>query len=317
MKKIILIFFTLLLYFQSILAQFDPQYSQYMMNHSAYNPAAAAESGMIDIIGQYRLQWLGMPNGGKTFNFSVMSPLKINKTEHAIGLKFLDDKVGIFTNQGAHLTYAYKRPLWNGKLSIGADIGLISIGLNYDSITAHVVNIGDYFDLSDPAIPTSSVVGMTFDTNFGLWYSNENLFTGVSVSHLNQPVVDWGTTTELKPASTMFLTGGYNFKLPYKNLIITPSFFYKTDFTSSQIDLSGKLELEKKYWGGLSYRYGDAVVLFGGLNIAGGLSIGYSYDLPVSKIINASWGSHEICMIYSFEYISQKTMTKYKSIRIL
>ena len=207
--------------------------------------------------------------------------------------------------------------MWKGKLSVGADIGFISVGINYDSIAAHVVNIGDYFDLSDPAIPTSSVTGMSFNTNIGLWYSDENLFTGVSMTHINQPVVDWGTTTELKPASTLFVAGGYNLKWPYNNIIITPSFFYKTDFKISQIDLSGKVELDKKYWGGLSYRYADAVVLFGGLNSAGGLSIGYSYDLPVSKMLNASWGSHEICMAYSFEYVSQKTMKKYTSIRIL
>ena len=84
-----------------------------------------------------------------------------------------------------------------------------------------------------------------------------------------------------------------------------------------QLDLSTRLEYDNKYWGGLSYRFQDALILIAGLNITGGLSIGYSYDFPTSKILTASSGSHEVVMLYSFEYVFAKRNSKYKSIRIL
>jgi len=81
--------------------------------------------------------------------------------------------------------------------------------------------------------------------------------------------------------------------------------------------VSSRMEYDNKYWGGLSYRIQDAVVFMAGINIAGGLSIGYSYDLPTSKIITVSSGSHEIMLVYSFEYVFEKRTSKYKSIRLL
>ena len=318
MKKIVLSLIFTLFIFVSAFAQFDPQYSQYMLNPTAFNPAAAAESGMIDITGQHRIQWIGMPNGGQTTNFSIVAPLKINKSLHGLGLSFLNDKAGQFVNQAVHLKYAYKIPLGEGKLSLGADIGFVSLGFNGDSVLNHMVSIGDYYDFtSDPEIPTTSVVGNGFDVNLGAWYSTPDFYTGVSMTHVNQPVIEWGDRTEYRPASTLFGTAGYKFSLPGTKYILKPSTLIKTDFKTMQVDLTGKLEYDNKYWGGLSYRWEDAVVFFAGINITGGLSIGYSYDLPASQILNVSWGSHEICMIYSFEYVPQKTTTKYKSIRIL
>jgi type IX secretion system PorP/SprF family membrane protein len=115
----------------------------------------------------------------------------------------------------------------------------------------------------------------------------------------------------------MYLTGGYNYALPDTKYVLKPSGLFKTDFTTFQIDLSGRMDYDNKYWGGLSYRYQEAVVFLAGINIAGGLSIGYSYDLPTSKLITATWGTHEIVMLYSFEYVFEKRNKKYKSIRIL
>ncbi len=96
-----------------------------------------------------------------------------------------------------------------------------------------------------------------------------------------------------------------------------PSSLVKTDFSSLQCDLTARVEYDNKYWGGLSYRFQDAVMFLAGLNVTGGLSIGYSYDLPTSQIITVSSGSHEILVMYSFEYLFSKKNSKYRSIRIL
>lgn len=318
MRKVFFTAFLLLSCIWTIFAQFDTQFSQYMFNQTAFNPAAVGEGGMIQVIGQHRLQWVGMPNGGRTTVFSINSPLKLGDSFNGIGFKFFNDKVGGFVNQTAHLEYAYKKHLGDAVLSVGSDVGFVSLGFNGDSVKAHAITLGDYHDLTnDPSIPQTNISGMSFDMNIGANYSTPTFYAGVSYSHLNRPVIVWNDRSEISLKGTLFLSGGYNFVLPDSKYVFKPSGLFKTNFNTWQLDLTSRLEYDNKYWGGMSYRIQDAVVLLAGINIAGGFSIGYSYDLPTSKIINASWGSHEILLVYSFDYVFNKRNTKYKSVRIL
>ncbi|MFT3752935.1 MAG: type IX secretion system membrane protein PorP/SprF [Paludibacter sp.] len=318
MKKTIIGIFLSLLCIESAYSQFDAQFSQYMFNQAAFNPAVAGEGELIQIAGQHRIQWVGIPNGGQTTALTINSPLKIGNGIHGIGFKFFNDQVGVFSNQTAHLQYAYKKQIGNGVLSIGTDVGFVSIGIKADSILAHKITMGDYHDMeTDPAIPQVNASGMSFDMSVGAYYSSEKFYAGVSYSHLNSPVVEWNDNAGINLKGSMFLTGGYNYALPDTKYVFKPSALLKTNFNTMQLDLSTRLEYDNKYWGGLAYRYQDAVVLLAGLNITGGLSIGYSYDFPTSKILTASSGSHEIVLLYSFAYVFEKKNSKYKSIRIL
>ncbi len=318
MKKLVLGFLMTLVSIGTVFSQFDAQFSQYMFHISAFNPAAVGEGEMITITGQHRIQWVGMPNAGQTTVFSINSPLKIGNSKNGVGLRFLNDQVGQFRNQTAHLQYAYKKQLNNGTLSIGTDIGFASLGFNGgDSI--HKINIAsDYFDItSDPEIPKSTVNGIGFDMDLGLFYSTPDYYAGVSYSHLNGTKILWGDLSEFKERSTLYITGGYKYAFPDSRYILKPSTLIKTDFSSWQLDVSSILEYDNKYWGGISYRIQDAIVFFAGINVAGGLSIGYSYDFPTSQILTVSSGSHEFTMTYSFEYVFGQKASKFKSIRIL
>lgn len=318
MKKVVLSIFSLLISVGSVFSQFDAQLSQYMFHVSSFNPAAVGDGDMIQITGQHRLQWVGMPNAGQTTVFSINSPLKFGKTLQGIGFKFLNDKFGLFTDQSAHLQYAFKKKIGVGVLSVGTDVGFISLGFRGDSVSAHNISLGDYHNLTnDPSIPQRDVSGMSFDMNVGVFYSTPKYYAGASLLHLNSPKVSWTDNTEMKLKSTLYLTGGYNLVLPDSKYVFKPSSLVKTDFGSLQCDLTARVEYDNKYWGGLSCRFQDAVVFLAGLNVAGGLSIGYSYDLPTSQIITVSSGSHEILLTYSFEYLFSKKNSKYRSIRIL
>ncbi len=317
MNRILVFLWLTLLNIGFAYSQFDAQFSQYMFHTSSFNPAAVGEGDLIQITGQHRLQWLGMPNAGQTTVFSINSPLKVGKLKQGIGLIFLNDKVGQFTDQEAHIQYAYKKLLGNGVLSIGADLGFLSLGFNGgDSI--HKIPIGDYYDFTtDPEIPKTNVAGISFDMNIGVYYSTKTFYTGLSYKHLNNPTVLWGDFSQFKPRSTLFFTGGYHIALANPKYEFIPSTLIKTDFASWQIDLSSRLEYDNRYWGGISYRYQDAIIFLAGVNIAGGLSIGYSFDLPTSQVISVSSGSHEFLVTYCFEYIFGQRGSKFKSIRIL
>ena len=304
----------------SVYSQFDPQLSQYMLNNTAFNPAAVAEGNMIDVVGQHRINWLNfMGGGGSTTVFSINTPLKSEgKNNHGLGISFVDDHFGGFTNQAYHLQYAFKKTIGQGKLSIGTELGFVSVGFSGDSVALHNINLGEYHNMtSDPAIPLTSVSGMGLDLSAGVWYSTDKWYAGASYIHLNQPKVRWNNTSEFKVSGSMFLTGGGNYKLQGTKYELKPSVLFKTDFAAWQVDLSARMEYDNKFWGGLSYRLQDAVVLMAGMNITGGLSLGYSFDVSTNKLITTNYGSHEFVLLYSFDFVSGKSAKKYKSVRFM
>lgn len=302
----------------ALYAQYDAQLSQYMLHPTGFNPAAVGNTGMLDISGQHRMQWIGMPNAGSTTIFNVDAPFRLGNSKHGAGVSFTNDQVGLFVNQSVHLQYSTGFNIGKGKLNVGIKAGFLSIGFHGDSIRG--TDVGEYYDLpSDIVIPKTMSEGIGFDMGVGAWFTQERFYAGLSFSHLNQPVIDWDDEHQYKPAGTVYLTGGYAHPLRNPDFVLKPSFYLKTDFSLLQCDISGLLNYKDLYWGGLSYRWGDAVVILAGLNIAAGLSIGYSYDLPASQVIRASWGSHELFLSYAFEIDrgNSSRRKKFKSIRIL
>jgi hypothetical protein len=53
------------------------------------------------------------------------------------------------------------------------------------------------------------------------------------------------------------------------------------------------------------------------MDIISGLQIGYTYELPTSKLIYESYGSHELYLAYGFDILKPKRTNKYKSVRYL
>ncbi len=315
MKKLVLGIF--IIFVGYVNAQFDAQLSQYMFHANTFNPAAVGESNLIEVIGQHRLNMVSMPGGGSTTAFSINSPIKAGKNKSGLGFSILDDKVGWFNTQSAHLQYAYKRNLGDGHLSVGTELGFVSLGFSGDSVAQNNITSEYYSMTGDDAIPQTSVIGLGFDVGIGLWYTADKWYIGLSFLHANQPTVKWGLNSEFKQLSSLYVTGGYDYTFDNQKFSLKPSILVKSDFNRWQFDLSSRLEYDNKFWGGLTLRPFNTVVLFAGMNINGGLSLGYSFDVATSRLITTNFGSHEILLSYSFEYVFSKQNSKYKSIRYL
>ncbi|MDX9748789.1 MAG: type IX secretion system membrane protein PorP/SprF [Paludibacter sp.] len=316
-----LIFISILLFTRlTLVAQFDGQVSQYMLNAPGFNPAAIGREGMLDVTGQHRLQWIGMPNGGTTTWFNLHTPLKIGDDKHRVGIRFGNDRVGLFTNQGFHLQYAYRLKVGKGNLQLGIQPGFLSVGFSGDSVRMPSNPTSEYHDTgADPAIPTSALQGLGFDLGAGAWYTQGNLYAGISLSHFNAPVITWSDTQDFTPASTLYFTGGYEKALRNPLYVLKPSVLVQTDFTTLMAELSLLGYYKRQYWGGISYRIGNAVVVMAGLTVANGLAIGYSFDIPASPIIRATWGSHEVMLSYQLDVNTGGggRRKNYKNVRIL
>ena len=73
---------------------------------TAYNPAAAGEGDLMKVAGMHRMQYVNITNAPMTTYFSFSSPFVIGKTSHGAGVRFMNDRYGLFTNQALHLEYA-------------------------------------------------------------------------------------------------------------------------------------------------------------------------------------------------------------------
>jgi type IX secretion system PorP/SprF family membrane protein len=113
------------------------------------------------------------------------------------------------------------------------------------------------------------------------------------------------------------MTGGYTLQLPNPSLELLPSLFAYSDGKVAQFTVTSLLRYNKKVWGGVSYRAGDALIGIIGLELFNGIRLGYSYDFTISDMGKTSGGSHEFMVNYCFDLNLGKSPMKYKSIRFL
>lgn len=303
-------------------AQFDPQMGQYMYLPTAYNPAAVGEGDLMKVAGMHRMQYVDISNAPMSTWFSFSSPFVIGKTSHGAGVRFLNDRYGLFTTQSLYAQYAYRQKLGKGYLSVGVDLGFVNVGFKGDSV--NLSQMGDeYHDANDQAIPVGDKSGMKFDMGLGIYYSTPTWWVGASYSHLTQPKVDWsdgasGVEQVVTLTGTMYVAGGYHFRLKnYREWVLTPSAMVMTDFASWDVNLTLMCDYKDRYRWGLGYRIMGSVDILLGIDIISGLQLGYSCELPTNKLLLESYGSHEIYLAYGFDILKPKRTNKYKSIRYL
>lgn len=306
-------------------AQFDPQVGQYMFMQSTYNPAAVGEGDLMRVYGSHRMQFTGIMDAPMTTYFSFSSPFVVGKTQHAAGVRFMNDRFGLFSNQSLHAGYAYRFKLGKGYLSVGADLGFINLSFAVDSVNlkdvAELVQEHAYHNATDNAIPESSgqngVSGMGFDLGVGVYYATSTWWAGVSYGHVTQPVLEWSDQTEVSVRGTFYAAGGYNWRMRDKKWVLMPSAMLQTDFVGWDVNLTMLAQVNNRYRFGLGYRIAGSVNILLGMDIIDGLQLGYTYELPANGLIRESYGSHELYLAYGFNILKPKRTNRYKSVRYL
>jgi len=303
-------------------AQSDPQMGQYIYLPTAYNPAAVGEGDLMKVAGMHRMQYVDIVNAPMSTWFSFSSPFLIKKTSHGAGIRFLNDRYGLFTNQSLYAQYAYRQKLGKGYLSAGVELGFVNVGFKGDSVNLSKMG-DDYHETSDEVVPTGSKSGMKFDIGVGLYYCTPTWWVGASYSHILRPTVDLsdggdGQQKEVTLAGTMYVSGGYHFRLKnYREWVLTPSAMVMSDFVSWDVNMTLMCDYKERYRWGLGYRILGSVNILLGIDIISGLQLGYSCELPTNNLLLESYGSHEIYLAYGFDILKPKRTNKYKSIRYL
>ena len=311
--------FSLILFFitlsKVLVAQQDEQFSQYMYNQLDFNPGSAGSKEAINASLLGRQQWVGIKGAPTTSIFSVNAPIKPFKINSGIGITILSDNIAYNKNVGLKLAYAYRMDVNNGmgKFGIGFSAGLLN-----NALKSANWNPVDGASTNDLSIPGQNDSGSSFDFGLGVFYKTDNLYLGLSSTHLLQPVVKYKTSSAEFPNSRhYYLTAGYNLAMKNPLFDLQPSVLIASVGSSSSADLNCVLLYNKKIWGGVTYRVGSAVIGMIGIELISGLRIGYSYDYSITSLSKYNSGSHEIMVGYSFNVSKEKIPHKSRSVRFL
>lgn len=300
-----------------------PQFSQNMFNQLTVNPGYAGTNEMMNLTLGNRQQWMGgfkADDGSSlapsTTVFGVDTEINILGWNSGIGLTIMNDEIGAFNTLYMSAIYAKRWETDYGKLGVGLSLGLINQGIKGSILHTKPgeSESGGYHGEDEQFTDEQ---GMAFDAGFGAFLDNKSYYLGISVAHMNQPKPKFKDTYTSYLDRTVFITGGYRISLKKRPIILVPSIFLKSNMSSYQIDWNINGILKDKYWGGLTYRMQDAIVMLGGVELNNGLRIGYSYDISISELRGTRSGSHEIMLGYQFDLSIEKRKKEYKSVRYL
>jgi type IX secretion system PorP/SprF family membrane protein len=320
MKKLILVLWASFLWIGAF-SQQERQVSHYMYDLISINPASAGSSEKISTHAIMRQQWVGIDGAPKSFVLNMDAPFKLFKADHGVGVSIWSDQLGYNKDVDLSLSYAYQFHVGNGKLGLGLSGSFLNRKL---SPKWSVPTSPPFTDpAQDGAIPQGDQNEFLFDMGAGLFYKTEDLYVGISSTHLLEGEFKYkaestsaGQAKE-KMIRHYYMTAGYNLQLSNPAFELLPSVMLQSDGTATKIDLNTTVLYNKKFWVGVTYRVGAAVVGMIGIEILNGLKVGYSYDFDTSALSSFSSGSHEVMVGYSFNLGLEKIPQKYKSIRFL
>ncbi|WP_343704305.1 type IX secretion system membrane protein PorP/SprF [Chitinophaga sp.] len=298
---------------QSAMAQQDAQFSQYMFNGIYINPAYAGYREQLNISAFYRNQWSGLDGAPQTVSLAVDATA--NNERVGLALQLMNDRIGAQSNTMAYLNYAYRIPVGNREngstLALGIGAGVAQYRLDGSKL--------DPNDGADPLLLNQRRSLLMPDARAGIYYSNNRFYAGLSVDniivHYLEPKKD---NEQFFPDKKMhaYLTAGGLIPLS-ENFLLKPSFMWKEDFAGpGSLDLNAFLLIAEKIWVGASYRTAfnvfkkdhldanlrrpAAFVALAEIYVAQKLRIGYGYDIPLNRLGDYNYASHEISLGYFF-----------------
>jgi type IX secretion system PorP/SprF family membrane protein len=234
-----------------------------------------------------------MAGAPMTQTITAHTPFK--RDNIGIGLSVMNDRLGPINNTSLYFDFAYRLKLdEKSTLSMG-----MKAGLNFLNAKLNQLNLDEQNDQSFQNAGAS--VAPNF--GFGLYYSRDRLFAGISSPRLLQNNLKPGAqpTIALREKRHYFIIAGYQFKIN-EQLEMKPATLIKlTAGAPVQMDLTASFIWKNFLHLGAMFRTGDAFGVLAGYNITDQLLLSYSFDWSYRfQTVRYNGGSHEIMLRYDF-----------------
>lgn len=297
----------------------DPQFTQFYANKLYLNPAFAGSYECPRAILGYRNQWPGVTgqNQGTLFRtISASYDQGVDALSGGLGLLVTqDDAARTLSTTRASGIYSYHLELGRKfNLRAGFQATYFQRKLDWDQL-----KFGDQIDPRKGFIYTTqnqreggSVAGADFSA--GLLGHSDKYFVGVAVHHMTEP--DESLINNDSPLP-MKITGHAGANIPLRDsrfssdeLTLSPNILFQQQGNFQQLNLGAYLK-KGPIVGGLWYRNRDAFIALVGFE-KGMFKFGYSYDVTISSLSNATNGAHELSLAIKFDCPPSKQ--KYRTI---
>tara|TARA_R110002049_G_scaffold171016_3_gene337611 strand:+ start:4272 stop:5288 length:1017 start_codon:yes stop_codon:yes gene_type:complete len=317
MKNLLLLLYSL--FTVVIIKAQDAQFSQFYAAPLYVNPAFTGSTIEHRLAANYRMQWPSVPGGFSNYHFSY--DYNADKINSGIGISAFREESGSFglTTNLIALSYAYR-------FEIKRDLFIMAgmkFGYGFRSIDFSKLVFNDQLESgSNSTRDGNAFLQETIsypDFSAGMLVFSSKYWFGASLNHLNTPnqTLLRGDQSVSELPMKFSLHGGYVFAI--KDAIVnkmasnnvTAAFQYKSQGQFDQLDIGlyytnnplvfgvwyRGIPLFKSYEP--SYANNDAFVALLGYSIPDyNISIGYSYDVTISRLSANTAGAHELSIVY-------------------
>lgn len=288
----------------------DPQFTQFYANPLFLNPAFAGSVRCPRVVLNYRNQWPAIP--GTYVTYAASYDQFFEGINGGVGFQAWNDVAGegILNTTNISGIYSYHLEV-NRNFSIKAgfqatyaqrtlDWSRLTFGDQIDPRYGFVYNTAEKFGFDRVSF---------VDFSAGILGYSDKFFFGFAAHHLTQPQQTFysGGNSRLP----MKLTGHVGAMIPLGRKTkmrepakISPNILFQQQQDFRQVNL-GMYFQKGPFVAGLWYRNRDAFIALVGLQ-QGLFKFGYSYDITVSPLTNATAGSHEVSFAMILECSPKK-----------
>ena len=273
-------------------AQYHPQYSQYMFNGLALNPAYAGSQEVLNIATLCRNSQWGNSIEGAPVTYTFAGDFPLRNPQLALGLLIFDDIINISKQTGAYVAYSFHVRAGDGKLSFGMQAGF---DVQRENQTRLILIQPD-----DPMFHLEKRSTFMPNAGVGVYYYTSRFFAGFSLPQLlaYSPNTADSYKSRLTLSNTMLFGG---MMIPAgRDLIVKPSALLQYAGTGILLDVNCNfLMFREKFELGVSWRNNTTLVGMAQFRYQS-YSIGYAYDFAIGKpgVINTT---HEIMLRYDLK----------------
>lgn len=288
----------------AVYGQQDAQYTQYMYNTLAVNPAYAGSRGVFSIAALHRSQWVGLDGAPKTQTLNFHTPVS---EKVGLGLSVVNDEIGNGTNQDTYVDAAFSYTVnlsREGKLSFGLKAGGHLLNIDFSKLR----NYGAESNLPNIDNKFSPNIGA------GVYYHTDRFYAGLSVPNFLQTEHFDGSDTDsssflAEERMNIYLITGYVFDIDNRWKFKPAGLVKMVKGAPLQVDLSANFLYKDKLSLGAAYRWDAAFSALFGFQLSDQLMLGLAYDREVTDLGASRFndGSFEIFLRYEF-------LTRYKRV---
>lgn len=277
------------------------QFSQFAFNNYLLNPAVVGTYNFYQIRTNHRFQWVGVSDAPMTNIVSVHGPH--SRLPMGFGGMFFSDITGPTSKTGVMGSYAYNIPI-NSEMRVS---GGLSVGFMAFRIDASKFDLGDNVTFEDdPALLNyRPKTVFTPDASIGFYLYATHFYVGISAHQLFGQRLRFYDNSIMKNQlrQAFYISGGYLIFLT-EDFELEPAAVLRYTYPSPfQFDLNVKCTYRNMVWGGVSYRFRDAVSILFGYQHKGRILFGYSFDFSYTGLRRFNGGSHELLIGYQFDKI--------------